>query len=77
MKSKSIIAATFGIDQAEMENYRYQPTRTKQAIFTMGEHYFSCGKRKPTEDVGGEWCIDMDQFWANENSTILWSAKSK
>jgi len=76
MRSKSIIAATFGMDQSEIESYRYQSTRTKQAIYSIGEYYFSCGKRKPTEDVGGEWCMDRDQFWANENNTILWSSKS-
>ena len=77
MRSKTIIASTCGIDQAEIDGYRYQSTRTKQAIYTIGEYYFACGKRKPTDDVGYEWCIDKDQFWADQNKTILWSAKSK
>jgi len=77
MRSKTIIASTFGIDQAEIDGYRYQSTRTKQAIYSIGEYYFSCGKRKPTDEVGHEWCIDIDQFWAKQNKTILWSAKFK
>jgi hypothetical protein len=75
MRSKTIIASTYGIDQSEIENYRYQSTRTKQPIYSIGEYYFSCGKRKPTDDVGHEWCIDIDQFWAEQNKTILWSSR--
>jgi len=76
MKSSGIIASTEGIDQSEISQYRYQSTRTKQPIYVIGEYYFACGKRKPTDKVNGEWCIDRDQFWAEQNKTILWSAKS-
>jgi len=76
MKSKRIIASTIGFDVDEMEAYRYQPTRTKQAVYAVGQYYYACGKRKPSEVFGTDWEIDKDQFWAEQNKTILWSAKS-
>jgi hypothetical protein len=76
MRSKTIIASSIGFDVADMEDYRYQPTRTKQPIYAVGEHYYACGKRKPTDEVGAEWLIDREQFWAEQNQTIFWSAKS-
>jgi len=76
MKSKRIIASTIGFDMDEMEAYRYQSTRTKQAVYAVGQYYYACGKRKPTDEVGSEWLIDRDQFWAEQNKTVLWSAKS-
>ena len=76
MKSKTIIASSIGFDIDEMEDYRYQPTRTKQPIYAVGEYYYACGKRKPSDQVGSDWLIDREQFWAEQNKTILWSAKS-
>jgi len=76
MQSKKIIASTLSFDVEEMADYRYQPTRTRQPIFAIGQYYYACGKRRPTDDVGSEWVIDRDQFWAEQNKTVLWSAKS-
>jgi len=45
MSTQKVIASTLGIDQAELSEYRYQPTRTKQAIYSIGDRYFACGKR--------------------------------
>jgi len=75
MKSLGIIASTLGIDQNELSEYRYQPSRTKQPIYAIGEFYFACGKKKPGDLVGGDWEIGNDQFFAEINKTILWSSK--
>jgi hypothetical protein len=76
MKSLGIIASTLGIDQNELSDYRYQPTRTKQPIYAIGNFYFACGKKKPGDWVGADWVIDKDQFFAEINKTILWSSKA-
>jgi hypothetical protein len=76
MRTKSIIAATFGLDSNDVEEYRYQSTRTRQAIYAIGNYYFTCGKRRPKDEVGAEWQMDKDQFWATQNKTVLWSSKT-
>jgi len=75
MKSLGIIASTLGIDQNELSEYRYQPTRTKQPIYAIGDFYFACGKKRPGDFVGGNWEIYKDQFFAEIHKTILWSFK--
>lgn len=72
MRSKTVIAATFGMDSAEMEDYRYQMTRTSKAIYAIGNAYYTTGKNKPKDDMGGEWKPHQDQFWAGKGNTILW-----
>lgn len=47
MRSKTIIAATFGMDSAEMEYYRYQMTRTSKAIYAIGNAYYTLEKTNP------------------------------
>ena len=42
MRAKAIIAATFGLDSKDVEEYRYQPGRTQQAIYAMSNYYFAC-----------------------------------
>lgn len=77
MKSAGIIASTLGIDQAVMSEYRYQPTRTTQPIYAVGDLYFACGKRKPKDDVGQDWEANKDQFFASQNNTTMWLSKTK
>jgi hypothetical protein len=76
MKAKAIIAATFGLDSGDVEDYRYQPSRTQQPIYAIDSYYFACGKRKPKDEVGAEWQIHKDQFWAEQNKTVLWNSKA-
>jgi len=75
MRAKAIIAATFGLDSRDVEEYRYQPGRTQQAIYAISDYYFACGKRKPKDEVGDEWQRVKDQFWAAQNNTVLWASK--
>lgn len=72
----SIIAATFGSSTSDISEYRYQPTRTKQAIYTIGPYYFAVGQQAPKDDVGVPWEKYSDQFWAAKANTTLWVAKS-
>jgi hypothetical protein len=72
---KHIIAATLGLDMAELEDYRYQPTRTKRPIYAIGDVYVATGLKPPKEDVGAPWQQHPDQFWANGKTTI-WLSKA-
>lgn len=72
-----VIAATFGVDLAEMSECRYQPTRfTSPAVYTFGNDYYAAHKTKPRHKVGGEWTPVADQFWAEKAGTIVWTAKA-
>jgi len=75
MSTQKVIASTLGIDQAELSEYRYQPTRTKQAIYSIGDRYFACGNKTPKDEVGQDWMIETDQFFAKLSGTVLWSSK--
>jgi hypothetical protein len=77
MSTQKVISSTFGIDQAELSEYRYQPTRTKQAIYSIGDRYFACGNKTPQDEVGRDWMVETDQFFAKQSGTILWSSKVK
>ncbi len=74
MSTQKVIASTLGIDQAELSDYRYQPTRTKQAIYSIGDRYFACGKKAPKDEVGRDWWVETDQFFAKLSGTVLWSS---
>jgi hypothetical protein len=76
MSSSKIIASTLGFDQAEISEYRYQSTRTSQAIYAIGNFYFACSKRKPKDLVGGTWEMHKDQFFASQNKSILWLSQA-
>jgi hypothetical protein len=76
MSTSKVIASTLGIDQADLSEYRYQPTRTKQAIYSIGDRYFACGNKTPKDEVGRDWMIETDQFFAKQCRTVLWSSKA-
>jgi hypothetical protein len=70
----AVIAATFSWDGETMREYRYQPGRTKRAIYAIGDCYYAVGKTKPTDDVGSEWRTHPDQTFAKKAGTVLWYA---
>ena len=70
----SIIAATFCSSVSDISEYRYQPTRTPQAIYSIENKYFAVGISKPSWDCGAPWEKFKDQFWAEKANTILWVA---
>jgi len=72
---KHIIAATFGLDIAELGDYRYQPTRTTRSIYAIGDIYVAAGRKPPKDDVGAKWEEHKDQFWTKGQTTI-WIAKA-
>jgi len=76
MSTPGIIAATFGWDQSEVKDYRYQDTRTSQAIYAVGDRYFAVGKRAPKDVVGGPWRPHADQVFAQRENTILWVSEA-
>lgn len=71
-----VIAATLGLDQADMAGYRYQSTRSKQRIYNIGNDYFCVAQRQPPQFGDLEWKKYSDQFWAKKNKTVLWVASA-
>jgi len=69
--TKTILASTFGWDVSEVDHYRYQSTRTKQAIYSVGDLYLAVGQNKPKE-FGPHWAAYGDQFFAQKAGTVLW-----
>jgi hypothetical protein len=74
-----VIAYTLGIDPVELSDYRYQPGRTRRAIYGIGEHFYCQGKTPPTDlvDRGAVWERHADQFWAERARTVLWVTLNK
>ena len=71
MRSKTIIASTYGIDQSEIENYRYQSTRTKQPIYSIGEYYFSCGKKNLQMKLDMNGVLTLTNFGLNKTKQFF------
>ena len=67
--TKAIIAATFSTDVSEVGSH-YQ---REVGVYVMGDDYFACGHKPPQLD-GRDWKKHKDQFWANQNGTVLWVA---
>jgi hypothetical protein len=75
-RASTIIAETYGMDSAEVVDYRYQETRTR-GIYNFSGAYHACGQRAPKEVFGEPWELAKDQFFAKHAGTKLWIAKEK
>lgn len=67
-----LLAATFGMDVAEIRDYRYQPGKYKKAIYAIGNDYFCVSRTKPKEPEGIIWSKHNDQFFTEPKNTVLW-----
>jgi len=77
MKSAAIIIAeTFGIDVEDVKESRYQSTQTTKPIYAIDNFYYTTGKKEPKDQVGQEWEMHHDQFFAEKNGTVLWVAEA-
>lgn len=78
-KSTLAIASTLGLDyessRAFENEYRYQSTRTKKPIYCDGNDYWCISATKPTDEVGTDWVMHTDQFWAKKIDKILWVSR--
>jgi hypothetical protein len=72
----TVIAETFGCDVREMKEYRYQSTRTKQAIYAIGAKYFTVSSDQP-KDKDFAWQLNKDQWSAQRHGTQLWVAETE
>jgi hypothetical protein len=70
----SVIAATFSMDSRELAEYRYQATRTAQAVYAVSDRYFTTGATEPKGLLGRSWARHPDQFFAQQAGTVLWVA---
>lgn len=70
-KAASYIAAHLGRDEEEINDYRYQPTRTTAPVFAIGNDYWCAGK-KPAEhfdDRAWKWQRVISRY---DRKTVLW-----
>lgn len=75
-RASEVIAETFGFDINEMKEYEYQKYISPK-VYSIGDNYYAVHKTKPKhKDVGGEWIINKDQFFAQKENTILWKCSS-
>ena len=73
-RSHEIIAATFSTDAASIAEARYQPTRTRVAVYAIGEQYFCCPPRNSAPQAGYKWRLHADQFFAQLHGRCLYVA---
>jgi hypothetical protein len=73
------VAEAFSFDFATMDDYRYQPTRTPCAVYTVGQGYFtatnSVGK-KPKGNADYKWTPVDPPSGYMPNGWQLWECKS-
>jgi hypothetical protein len=70
---KKLIASTLGLEISELDDYRYQPTRTSRPIYAIYDFYIASGIKPPKDVVGQPWEKYPDQFWATDKTVIWWS----
>lgn len=75
-KANLVIANTLNLDyessRAFENEYRYQPSLHKAAIYTNGADYYAATKAAPKDVVGKPWVKWPDQFWAQKSGLIMW-----
>jgi hypothetical protein len=72
IRPATALAATLGFDPAELADYRYKETRTRSAIYAVGQQYFAASKKAPADQLGGTWREHSDTFWAAKAGTRIW-----
>lgn len=79
-KSVKVLANTLNLsydtEREFKDEYAYQPSRTTRLIITDGADYYAIGKKPPIDDLGKPWVPFKDQFWAEQNDTVLWVSES-
>jgi hypothetical protein len=81
MTSTHALAATVGIDPAELSDYVYQPSKFyRPRIYAIDSRYFCTGKSKPAAGLHLaelSWTPTRDQFWAKKANTTIWEASTQ
>lgn len=76
-RANEIIGATLLLDVSEVNEYRYQSTRTSAPVYAMSHGYYCCptvGKKPPT---GWRWRKAKDQFFAQRDGRVLYVADTE
>lgn len=74
-KQQEALAATLGMDVAELREYRYQPTRTAIPVYAIGDTYYCVSQTNPGNLNGMNWERMSDQFWAEMAKTVCWKSE--
>ena len=73
-KQQEALAATLGMDIAELRDCRYQETRTWMPVYSGGENYYCTSQTNPGNLLGLRWGKMKDQFFAERANTVCWVA---
>jgi hypothetical protein len=77
---KELAAEYLSMDYAEMNDYRYQPTRLRPAVWAFEDEYVTVtkGNEKPADSESYDW-IPVTDLWpaskAAKLGATIWSAK--
>jgi hypothetical protein len=70
------IANHIGCDADDMEDYRYQATRTNRPVYSFDADYWSAGGAKPPTHQDG-WDMEWEKVVSSyDGKTVLWHARS-
>lgn len=77
--TKMAVACFLGYDVAEMEDYRYQPTRTPCAVYAVGNDYYTATRvpkaPKSVYDRHRDWNwqrVEGAQFYGSHLGWTIW-----
>lgn len=75
-RANEIIGGTLGMSLSEINEYRYQATRTTIPIYAVGNTYYCCPRQyqTPPKLDGIKWQPHKDQFWAERSNRVMYSA---
>ena len=74
-KSGHAIAAHLGMDGDDFEENRYQPTRYKKPVYTIGNDYWSAGATPPKHTQGRDFLgVWKPVISDHDKTTKLWLA---
>ena len=76
MRAHEIIAATFSTDAPSISDMRYQPTRTRTAVYAIGDNYFCCPPAGRPPAPGYAWPPPAAQFFAGREGRTLYVASA-
>jgi hypothetical protein len=55
ISTREVIATAVGYDMAEIEDYRYQSTRTPTAVYAIGDYYYCAPTKAQKLPSGWKW----------------------
>lgn len=71
------IASHFDMDAAEVENYRYQPTRTPCPVYTAGNDYYTATSPSTRPKGSADYVWEPVYSWVTAMyGNVIWRAQN-